>query len=88
MRVSRGENAMKNVSLTEAKANIDELFKAVESGQSVTIVPDQSTSAGAKTGADRLEASSQAMRELRDLRKKSGKVTRAEILTWRDEGRR
>jgi hypothetical protein len=88
MRVFRGENAMKNVSLTEAKANIDELFEAVEQGQSVTIVPDQLTSAGTSIEADRLEVSSRAMHELRELRKKSGKVTREEILAWRDEGRR
>lgn len=79
---------MKYVSLAEAKANIDELFEAVEQGQSVTINPDHSTPAEAPIEKDRLEVSSQAMRQLRELRKKSGKVTREEILAWRDEGRR
>lgn len=88
LRVSRGLSAMQNVSLAEAKANIAEIFETVERGQSVTITPDQSTDADTSFRKDRLEISLQAMRELRELRKKSGKVTREEILAWRDEGRR
>lgn len=88
MRVSRGENAMKNISLTEAKANMSDLLDTIEQGEAVTITPDMSPLSDSTTETDRLEQGRQAMRELRELRKKSGKATAEEILAWRDEGRR
>jgi antitoxin (DNA-binding transcriptional repressor) of toxin-antitoxin stability system len=79
---------MKHVSLAEARANITELLDAVERGETVQISPDKSTTNQGPFDAERIERGRQAMRELREIRKKNGKATTEEILAWRDEGRR
>jgi antitoxin (DNA-binding transcriptional repressor) of toxin-antitoxin stability system len=79
---------MKHVSLAEARANIAELLEAVERGEAVQISPDNSIANQGPFDAERIERGRQAMRELRELRKKNGKATTEEILAWRDEGRR
>ena len=79
---------MKHVSLAEARANIAELLDAVERGETVQISPDHSPADRGPFDAERIERGRQAMRELRELRKKNGKATTEEILAWRDEGRR
>ncbi|MDB5653833.1 MAG: Prevent-host-death protein [Tardiphaga sp.] len=79
---------MKHVSLAEARANIAELLETVERGEAVQINPDNSTANPVTFDAERIERGRQAMRELRELRKTSGKATTEEILAWRDEGRR
>jgi len=79
---------MKHVSLAEARANIAELLDAVERGETVQISPDHSIANQGPFDAERIERGRQAMRELRELRKKNGKATTEEILAWRDEGRR
>ena len=78
---------MKHVSLAEARANIAELLDAVERGETVQINPEKSAGQG-PFDAERIERGRQAMRELREIRKKNGKATTEEILAWRDEGRR
>jgi antitoxin (DNA-binding transcriptional repressor) of toxin-antitoxin stability system len=80
--------AMKHVSLAEARANITELLDAVERGETVQISPDNSIANQGPFDAERIERGRQAMRELRELRKKNGKATIEEILAWRDAGRR
>ena len=79
---------MKHVSLAEARANIAELPDAVERGETVQISPDNSMANHSSFDAERIERGRQAMRELREIRKKNGKATTEEILAWRDEGRR
>jgi antitoxin (DNA-binding transcriptional repressor) of toxin-antitoxin stability system len=79
---------MKHVTLSEARANIADVLDAVERGESVTISPDNSIANQGPFDAERIERGRQAMRELRELRKTSGKATTEEILAWRDEGRR
>ena len=79
---------MKHVSLAEARANITELLDAVERGETVQIRPDNAAANRGPFDAERIERGRQAMRELREIRKKNGKATTEEILAWRDEGRR
>lgn len=89
MRVSRGESAMKNVSLAEAKANIEDVLRTVEGGEAVTIQPIESIADQASlTEEQRQERSRQAIEAIMEVRKTAPRVTTEEILEWIREGRR
>jgi antitoxin (DNA-binding transcriptional repressor) of toxin-antitoxin stability system len=82
--------AMKMVSLSEAQANITELLKHVERGETVQISPD-GTSVGDSARAfddERRTKSQRAIEAIIEARKTAPHVTTEEILQWRDEGRR
>jgi prevent-host-death family protein len=80
---------MKQVQASAAKAHLSELLDEVERGETVAItrhgkqiariVPEQS---------ERQREIDQAMREIEEMRKHAPRVTREEILAWRDEGRK
>jgi prevent-host-death family protein len=81
-----GQNAMKHVNLSEARAHLAELLDEVERGETLVISRDGETTAAAEDEALR-ERQRQAMRELRELRKQNKPVSVEEILAWKNEGR-
>jgi flavorubredoxin len=83
MRVSLGENAMKNISLTEARANIEDVLRTVESGEAVTIQPD----AASETEEQRAARIRWAIEGIKELRKQTKPVSVEEIIAWKNEGR-
>ena len=80
---------MKQIQASEAKAKLAELLDEVENGETVVItrhgkaiarlVPDEE--------AHRADAR-RAMDEIEAARKHAPRVTKVEILAWRDEGRK
>jgi prevent-host-death family protein len=80
---------MRSIQSSEAKTHLPQLLDEVERGETLVItrhgrpiarlVPDAEA-----RQADRLRA----IEEIREPRKKNGRVTVEEILSWRDEGRR
>ena len=81
---------MKQVSLSEAQANITELLKHVERGETVQISPDGTlvTEAARNFDEARRDRSRRAIEAIMEARKTAPIVTTEEILQWRDEGRR
>ncbi len=80
---------MREVQASEAKAKFAELLDRVEQGESVVITRHGKAVASlVPHGQDSDSKARQAMRELMELRKGAGRVTREEILAWRDEGRK
>ena len=75
---------MKNISLTEAKANIQDVLRTVESGEAVTIQPDASPSETEEQRAARIRW---AIEGIKELRKQTKPVSVAEIIAWKNEGR-
>lgn len=76
---------MKNVSLTEAKADISQVFAEVARGNPVTIQPDAPMTAEAQ--AERLEQTRRAIDGILELRKHTMPVSVEEIIAWKNEGR-
>jgi antitoxin (DNA-binding transcriptional repressor) of toxin-antitoxin stability system len=81
-------NAMKHVSLAEARANIAELLDAVERGETVQISRDGDASEAPLAVEERRERARRAMEAIMEARKTAPRVTVEEILSWRDEGRK
>lgn len=79
---------MKHVRLSDARAQIADLFNEVERGETLIISREGDLGADPRTVAERAADARQAMRELLELRKSAGRATVEEILSWRDEGRR
>ena len=77
---------MKNVSLSEAKADISQVFAEVARGNAVTIQPDAPMTAEEK--AERLERTRRAIEGILELRKHVKPATLEEIIAWKNEGRR
>jgi prevent-host-death family protein len=80
---------MKHIQASEAKAKFAELLDQVERGDTIVITRHGKAIAHLTPSEEaRKEQARQAMQELRELRKGTGKVSVEEILAWRDEGRR
>ena len=77
---------MKNVSLSEAKANIDQVYAEVARGNAVTIQPEAPLTAEEKV--ERLERTRRAVEDILELRKQVKPATLEEIIAWKNEGRR
>ncbi|MBC7579436.1 MAG: prevent-host-death protein [Tardiphaga sp.] len=77
---------MKNVSLSKAKANIDQVYAEVARGNAVTIQPDAPLTA--EEEAERLERTRRAVEGILELRKQVKPATLEEIIAWKNEGRR
>lgn len=78
------------IQASEAKTNFLRILDDVERGQTVTITRHGKTVARIVPEVDeaqRTEKVRQAMEEMRQLRKRIGKMSLAEILSARDEGR-
>lgn len=89
MRVSRGQSAMKYVSLADARANMAALLDEVERGETVAINREgRSPNATDSWDEARRERAREAVEQLREMRKTAPRATVEEILQWRDEGRR
>jgi hypothetical protein len=78
--------AMKNVSLSQAKANIGQVYAEVARGNAVTIQPDAPMTA--EEEAERLERTRRAVEGILELRKHVKPATLEEIISWKNEGRR
>jgi hypothetical protein len=78
--------AMKNVSLSEARANIDQVYAEVSRGNAVTIQPEAPLTA--EEEAERLERTRRAVEGILELRKHVKPATLEEIIAWKNEGRR
>jgi antitoxin (DNA-binding transcriptional repressor) of toxin-antitoxin stability system len=76
---------MKNVSLSKAKANIDDVLRTVECGEAVTIQPDPPLAGEAE--AELVARTNRAIQGIKDLRKQTKPVTVEEIIAWKNEGR-
>ena len=80
---------MKNVSLSEARANIAELLDEVERGESVTINLNVTTSLNpVETEAERSARINRAIDGIIELRKLTKPVSVEEIIAWKNEGRK
>ena len=80
---------MKQIQASEAKAKLAELLDAVERGE--TIVITRHGHAIARLVPDEVARQSdarRAMAEIEAARADAPRVTKREILAWRDEGRR
>lgn len=76
---------MRKISDVEAQSQFAELLDAVEGGETIVITRDGRPVARLLS---RQAAVGNAMRNMAELRKRTGKITVEEILEWRDEGRR
>lgn len=76
---------MKKISLTEAKADIDDVLRRVESGEAVTIQPDPPmTPEEEEQRAARIRW---AIEGIKELRKHTKPVSTEEVIAWKNEGR-
>lgn len=76
---------MRNISLAEAKANIEDVLRRVEGGEAVTIQPDPPlTSEDQEQRAARIRW---AIEGIKELRKHTKPVSIEEIIAWKNEGR-
>lgn len=75
------------VKVGEAKTHLSELLAKVEAGEEVVISRGNEPVARLVC-ADSKRSVKEAIDGLRALRRKNGRATVAEILEWRDEGRR
>ena len=76
---------MKNVSLSEAKADIGQVFAEVARGNAVTIRPDAPLTAEAE--AERIARTNRAIDGILELRKHVKPASIEEIIAWKHEGR-
>lgn len=80
---------MRVVQASEAKTHLPKLLDAVERGETIIITRHGRAIARVIPEiTQNREKTARALENLRKLGKKLGKVTAAEVLEWRDEGRR
>jgi prevent-host-death family protein len=80
---------MKEVQMSAAKARLSELLDEVERGATIGITRHGKRIARVvPENAARDEEVREAMAAIEEMRKHMPKVTREEILAWRDEGRK
>ncbi len=80
---------MREIQASEAKTHLPKLLDAVERGETIIITRHGKAVARLEPERDQSrEKVERALANLRKLGKKTGKITAAEVLAWRDEGRR
>ena len=80
---------MKQVQASDAKARFSELLDEVERGESVVITRHGKEIATLMPRSEQRQREvEQAIAEIKEMRKRMPRVTREEILAWRDEGRK
>jgi len=80
---------MKQVQASAAKARFSELLDEVERGETVVITRHGKAIATLMPRSEQRQREvAQAIAEIKELRKRMPRVTRDEILAWRDEGRK
>ena len=80
---------MRQVQASEAKARLLQLLDDVEAGETVVITRHGRTIAKLVPEGDRRQDEiNQAIRGIQALRRRTGRITREELLSARDEGRR
>jgi prevent-host-death family protein len=80
---------MKHVQASAAKTHLPELLDEVEQGATIVITRHGKAIARLVPDEDKQrEDARRAIAEVREMRKNAPRVTVAEILAWRDEGRR
>jgi prevent-host-death family protein len=80
---------MKHIQATKAKAQLFELLDDVERGEAVVITRHGRPIADLiPHAAGRRDDALCAIREIKELRKTTQRVTGEEILAWRDQGRK
>lgn len=80
---------MKQIQASEAKAKLAELLDAVERGETIVITRHGKPIARLVRERElRQREIEQAITEIKAARKRMPRVTKEEILSWRDEGRK
>ena len=80
---------MREIQASEAKAHLSELLDDVERGETLVITRHGRPIARIVPGADRRqEEIDKAIVNIKELRKRTGKITFEELRSARDEGRR
>jgi prevent-host-death family protein len=80
---------MKQVQASAAKAHLSELLDEVERGETIVITRHGKEIATLMPRSDhRQREINQAIAEIKEMRKHAPRVSREEILSWRDEGRK
>ena len=80
---------MREIQASEAKAHLSELLDDVERGETLIITRHGRPIARIVPGADRRqEEIDKAIANIKELRKRTGKITFEELRSARDEGRR
>ncbi|MPZ55648.1 MAG: type II toxin-antitoxin system prevent-host-death family antitoxin [Rhizobiales bacterium] len=80
---------MKHVQASSAKAHLAELLDEVERGETIVITRHGKEIATLSPRNEHREREiRQAMADIEEMRKHAPRVTREEILAWRDEGRK
>jgi prevent-host-death family protein len=80
---------MKEIQASAAKARLAELLDEVERGETFVITRrGRPVARLAPDPARRQRDIEQAIADIREMRKHTGRATLEEILSWRDEGRR
>jgi prevent-host-death family protein len=80
---------MKTVQASAAKTHLLKLLDEVERGETVVITRHGKPIARLVPDEDQQEENARrAIAEIKEMRKRAGSVTVAEILAWRDEGRK
>ena len=78
---------MREVRASDAKTRLSELLDAVERGETVVITRHGRRIARLVPEADRRQKEiEEAVEDIKDLRKHTGKVSIEELLAWRHEG--
>ena len=80
---------MKQIQASEAKAKFSEVLDAVERGETIVILRHGKPIARLVPDVDERQRKARAaMEAIKEARKTMPRVTREEILAWRDEGRK
>jgi prevent-host-death family protein len=80
---------MKEIQASDAKARLAELLDEVERGETIVITRRGKPIARlVPNPAQRQLQIEQAIADIKEMRKHTGRATVAEILAWRDEGRK
>jgi prevent-host-death family protein len=80
---------MKEIQASAAKARLAELLDEVERGETVVITRHGKAVARLIPDPDRRQRDiEQAIADIKEMRKQTGRATVKEILAWRDEGRK
>ena len=80
---------MKRIQASMAKAQFSELLDEVERGETVVITRHGKPIAEIRPSEEeRRRIVAQARADIEEMRKHAPRVTREEILSWRDEGRK
>jgi prevent-host-death family protein len=80
---------MKHVQASAAKAHFAELLDEVERGETVVITRHGKEIATLMPRNDHRQSEiDQAIADIKEMRKHAPRVSREEILSWRDEGRK